>query len=274
MYAPRRLSLNGDPRLQRPHVTITEVGGPYPGHLIFGSSSETEAEEGAWWEAVPRGAATGVDNGLHAEQTYFYPGILLQVPRGEMVSEEWWAFAPERYTRLMAGFRFALGLSKGTASRSKLDHWRGRIVPLKEETKPLARAEVALVLTEPRYSRERCYQLLLPLLDGSAVDPKRIPPEAVLLPAPTWAPLVGPGVRDVLAVPMLLLGLRHKLHVDERSLDLTAIATPEEISRVEDAMARWFRLPAESAPRKAKPSEMRKEEDQRRLKQYVKMMRR
>jgi hypothetical protein len=273
LYVPKRLSWNGDPKPQRPHVTVTEVGGALPGHLIFGSSSDLEAEEGAWWDTAAHGAATGTDNGLHAPLTYFYPGVLVQVPAGVTIADESWTFAAAPYDRLVAGLRFALGIGDGTAmSTTKLDHWRGRIVPLKRTTAAAVRTPVALALTEARYSRARCYQLLLPLLDGTGLDPRHDPPHTVRLSAPAWAPLVGPNVSTVLMVPALLLGLRHERHVEDSALNLRAIATAAEMRAVEASLTEWFKLPGTSAKRRYTPSEVRDQENQRRLKQFERLL--
>lgn len=239
----------------------------------MGSSQQTEAEEGAWWHTVAPGNAAGTENGLTSNPTYFYPGVLLQVARGENVDQKAWHIASQPYDKLLAGLRFALGIgalpAKVTTRSKAIDHWRGRIVPLRKATAEMTRAKVGVIITEPKYSITRCYQLILPLLDGSQIVADRMPAHSVVLSSPAWAGLVDANATSVLTAPQLLVSLRHNKHVDELSLDVTAIATAAELSAIDEALVSWFKLPAYGAKQKEKPSEMNEKERIARLRHFM-----
>ncbi|HEU0299890.1 MAG TPA: hypothetical protein VFR37_10555 [Longimicrobium sp.] len=197
----------------RPFVLTTTCGIGAPGTLIYGSTQEAEAHFGAVGVHVePR--LRGVNrNGLE-KRTVFYPGILIR----------------ERYERLpahagsvsasLAALRTALRIALGIGTGSCLSgvapsgSRRGRVVRLEHRLARALRTRFAVILTQPRYSIARHYQLILPLLPDDAA---LIEPAVLRLPSSDWMRVFARSVTSVLAPIPLVHSIWHRRDIEDET---------------------------------------------------------
>lgn len=149
----------------RPFALATPHRGSAPATLVYGSTQRTERNAGATnIEVAP--IREGLNrNGLYAT-TLFYPGILLLIGAGALPVAS--GFLGRSMVDLRAAVRTALGIGQGSCLNpaSPVGSRRGRIVVLSPPVARQLRSPVAVILTEPVYSRERRYQLIVPVLSG------------------------------------------------------------------------------------------------------------
>jgi hypothetical protein len=159
----------------RPFALVQRCGPGEWGALAYGSTQATQRNLGtACVEVLP--VPTGVNaNGL-AARTFFYPGILLNagyedLPAHSGVIGRW-------MEGLRAATRIALGIGTGSALRPGVPAGsrRGRIVVLHPGFAPALMTRLAVLLTEHEYSREKAYQLIVPIIPGD----NRIPDPGIL----------------------------------------------------------------------------------------------
>lgn len=132
------------------------------GTLVYGSTQETEKSAGAACVAVSP-IAEGVNrNGLRA-RSYFYPGTLLTLRHDRLPPYS--GFLGKSLPELRGALRTALGVGRGSFLNpdAPSGSCRGRLVVLNATFARAIRAAFAVVLTEPRYSAERNYQIILPV---------------------------------------------------------------------------------------------------------------
>jgi hypothetical protein len=142
------------------------------GTLAYGSTRETEKIAGATFvEVAPLQAGVNA-NGL-VERTFFYPGVLLREEYANLPAHG--GILGRSAADLRAAIRTALGIGSGSClhpgapPRSR----RGRIVVLEKSFAAALRTPFAVLLTEHVYSREKRYQVFVPILrgDGRVADP-------------------------------------------------------------------------------------------------------
>jgi hypothetical protein len=152
----------------RPFVLATTSSLMELGIFVYGSTRRTEmASAAACVEVKP--APFGVNaNGLRAP-TFFYPGLMLHLEYYRLPAHVGGLGA--RLPAFRAAVEQALGLGTGTcdhpaAPRGSL---RGRIVILHPDVAAEVLTPFAALLTEHVYSREKRYQLMVPLVRGDEV---------------------------------------------------------------------------------------------------------
>jgi hypothetical protein len=146
----------------RPFALATRCTVDELGTLVYGSTQKTERSSGAASIAVAP-ARLGLNrNGLRS-LTYFYPGTLLPIPHEHLPPPA--GFLGRSLNELREGLRAALGIGCGSCLRpsAPANSIRGRVVGLARHLANDLHTEIAVVLTEPRYSATRNYQIILPI---------------------------------------------------------------------------------------------------------------
>jgi hypothetical protein len=154
------------------HILLTDCPGPGSnGTLVYGTSSVAEQREGAVCCPV-EARRTGVRrNGLRWS-TCFYPGVLVREAHSVLQTTRtgFDAAALAAVRRLLPA---ALGSSSHAAAGHKSEiaaSWRGLVVSMQPWFAEFFRTRHAVVLTEPRYSRKRHFQVVVPLIPGDNTE--------------------------------------------------------------------------------------------------------
>jgi hypothetical protein len=171
-----------------------------PGILTYGSTRITEMSMGAACIEVPP-LPSGVNaNGLMA-RTMFYPGVLFQVVYERLPSHlgSLGKLIPEFKDTI----RRALGIGSGSCLHPEAPSGsrRGQIVRLQDESAIDFRTRFAVVLTEHVYSREKHYDVLIPIYHAD-----RLPASAHGLPVEgrEWLRIFAqPSPRGLVAVHLI-----------------------------------------------------------------------
>ncbi|HKP74943.1 MAG TPA: hypothetical protein VJT67_05335 [Longimicrobiaceae bacterium] len=145
------------------------------GTFVYGSTQATEKNMGAACaEVAPLRAGVNA-NGL-LERTFFYPAVMARLACDELTHPA--GFLGRAMPAFREAIRTALGIGTGSCRRpgAPSGSLRGRIVVLERSFAASLRTPFAAVLTEHRYSRERRYQVLLPIIRGDG----RVGDESVL----------------------------------------------------------------------------------------------
>lgn len=184
----------------RPFVLATNCGIGTLGTLIYGSARDTEARFGATCVHIdPR--PNGVNRNGLAERTTFYPGILVRDRYERLPSHA--GTVGTSLGALRAALRDALGIGTGSCltAVAPAGSLRGRIVRLEQGLARALRTPFAVVLTQPRYSRARNYQLILPLVADRGKD---IAPGVLRLAGGEWlAVFATPTASALLPIPLV-----------------------------------------------------------------------
>jgi hypothetical protein len=213
----------------RPFTLATPCGEGMLGTLIYGSTQETEKSAGAACVAVsPMAEAEGVNrNGLRA-RSYFYPGTLLAVRHDHLPSHS--GFLGKSLPELRVALRVALGVGRGSClgPDAPAGSCRGRIVALNPVFARAIRTAFAVVLTEPRYSAERNYQIILPVFTtftrgGDGFD--------LLVYARDWLNAFPAPVDRVLLPIPLTQSVWHGTHIARETEHVVDDETLREIDR-------------------------------------------
>jgi hypothetical protein len=196
------------------------------GTLIYGSTRETEKSAGATCVAVsPIGE--GVNrNGLRA-RSYFYPGTLLAVRHDRLPPYS--GFVGKSLPELRVALRTALGVGRGSClgSEAPAGSCRGRIVALSTAFSRAIRAAFAVVLTEPRYSAERNYQIIVPVFTTFARQGDR----DLAVYARDWLNALPALVDHVLLPVPLTQSVWHNTHIARETEHVVDDETLGEIDR-------------------------------------------
>lgn len=152
----------------RPFALATTSSPTELGIFVYGSTRRTEmASAAACVEVKP--VPSGVNaNGLHAP-TFFYPGLMLHLEYFQLPAHVGRLGA--RFPAFRAALEQALGLGTGTCDHPSAprDSLRGRIVILHPDVATEVLTPIGVLLTEHIYSREKRYQLVVPLVRGDEV---------------------------------------------------------------------------------------------------------
>ena len=149
------------------HLLLTDCAERQRGTLAYGTSSLAERAKGASCASVPARSSGVSANGLR-HTTHFYPGILYR-ERHEVLARTRVGHEAQGLGTLRRLFPAALGVGTGTCvlrGAPAYGSWRGRIVRLHPRSATAFRSDAAVILTEPKYSLRRAFQLLLPILPG------------------------------------------------------------------------------------------------------------
>lgn len=225
----------------RPFVLASSCSGSQAGVLAYGSTRATETASGAVAIEVPPRSSGVNANGL-TERTFFYPGVLFQVDYGQL--------PPYRGSLgfLLAEFKRsltqALGIGTGNCLRPGVP-WgslRGRIVRLERETALDLRSAYAVLLTQHAYSRQKRYQLLIPLFRTDLFAPSE---PRLRVFAKEWSRVFRDPATDVIVPVHLIQSVWH-------SADIVAetpyVIDEETLHRIEAELCARFELGEQSGP--------------------------
>ncbi|HEX2076444.1 MAG TPA: hypothetical protein VHG08_02010 [Longimicrobium sp.] len=183
----------------RPFALATSFSGDALGTLVYGSTQETEKSSGAvFMEVAP--ALRGLNRNGLTRRTYFYPGMLLPILHERLPAYS--GFLGKSLPELRAALRVALGIGRGSClgPDAPADSCRGRIVAVRSALARDIHATFAVVLTEPGYSAQRNYQIILPVYTRFA---RKAGTHDLLVSASEWPTIVSAGTdRILLPVPL------------------------------------------------------------------------
>lgn len=211
----------------RPFVLANAYSPDRPATLVYGSTQETETRTGAAVVEVDP-AAGGVNrNGLTA-RTYFYPGALLLAEHPDLPPPA--GFLGRSLSVLRSALRTALGIGQGSCRSHPMyaGSRRGRIVVLTGPVARLLHTRFAIVLTEPRYSAEKRYQLVVPLLRATEAEPDE---NHLRVFSPVWGKVWNQPAESALLPIALTLSVWHPDHVARETEHVVDEETLREIDR-------------------------------------------
>jgi len=219
----------------RPFALSTPCGVGAAGTLIYGSTRETEARfEATCVHIDPRPG--GVNRNGLTERTTFYPGIL--------VRDRYERLPPHAGTvgtslgALRAALHDALGIGTGSCltAGSAPGSLRGRIVRLEHRRAQALRTPFAVLLTEPRYSIAKHYQLILPLVpDGGLAAP-----HVLRLPGGEWMGVFDAPIRSVLLPIPLVHSIWHARDIERET---HFVLDEASLAKIDSRLCDFFSLP-------------------------------
>ena len=206
------------------------------GTLVYGSSQETEARAGAALIQVPP-VRQGLHRNLLRTTTYFYPGTLLPLEHRHLPPDA--GFLGHSLAELRAALRIALEIARGSClgHGAPPDSRRGRIVVLSPALARATRPPAAAILTEPLYSREANYQILLPLFDATG---RRAGPNDLLLDGRLASGVFANQVQHVMASIPIIHSVWHAQAIARETEQVLDDSTLAEIDR---RLCDYFSLP-------------------------------
>jgi hypothetical protein len=219
----------------RPFALATASGKGTVGTLIYGSTQETEKSAGAACFAVAPVREGLHRNGLRA-RSCFYPGTLLAVRHERLPPHS--GFLGKSVAELRAALRLALGVGQGSClgSDAPAGSCRGRIVALKPAFARAIQATFGIVLTEPRYSAERNYQIILPLFTAFDGEGGR---HDLLVCARDWLQVL-PAAGDRLLLPIpLAQSIWHHAHI---ARETEHVVDEEALAEIDRRLCDYFSL--------------------------------
>ncbi|MDX2206752.1 MAG: hypothetical protein SFU57_03845 [Gemmatimonadales bacterium] len=154
----------------RPHVLLRDCDADTAmASFAFASTQMTEARYGAQ-NVLVNPAATAYAGSGFSQPTYVYPSRLVAVnpddldtPVGRVIDE---------MPLIRTALRKALGLGTGTAvsgGQASGSH-RGHFVVLSNELSTELGASLAVIMTEPIYSIQERFQIVIPVLSGAEYE--------------------------------------------------------------------------------------------------------
>lgn len=152
----------------RRHVLVARAGEPHAAIFAYASTKSREARIGAAFVHVdPQAVISSRRREIgFREQTYVYLARLVLAAPEDMLRLV--GSLDEELAALKAQLFRALGIASG------LDRlgWRGRIVHLRADYADYLGSSHAVIVTDPDYSRERRYQIVVPIFAEDEYDPE------------------------------------------------------------------------------------------------------
>jgi hypothetical protein len=222
---------DGDPKY-RLHVLLTDCDTDNAiCTLAFCSTQATEAQFGASNHLVDPSQSRYGGTGF-SEATYVYVSRLIARYAGDLTTMK--GRLVDDMALIRDELRAALGLQTGTALEGKAKgSLRGQVVVLSEAYTDDIGTEYAIILTSPRYARERSYQIVVPVYDDS------VEPEAhdVQAEGGEWLKSAGvPYDPVIIAVPFV-----QSVYQPTDIAQLTGVTVDTNtISEIEDALRYHF----------------------------------
>jgi hypothetical protein len=222
-----------------PHVLVVGGRPDQPCTLVYGSTKDTEAAAEATRVTV-REQKTGVNaNGL-TQTTHFYPGVLTNRLYRQLPARAGRIGAS--LVKLRGQMRLALGIGKGCIGMEghPSTSWRGRIIQLTPYAEKILKTKYAVVITEPRYSAARNYQVVIPIYAGTG----RQPSESIIsITEVPWLSLLGEG--SELTSALIFIPFTCSIW-DEKHLesDTGYVLTDELMTHIDTELCERFELPA------------------------------
>src|SRR5205807_4122118 len=157
-------AVEGDDKDRR-HVLLTDCGDDQRlmATFAYASRQPTEADHGAANHLVNPVRTTYRGTGFK-EPTYVYPSRLIAYDSRELVDRELVGRLMDDIVPIRDQLRYALGIGTGTAygTGSAQGSYRGRIALLAAELRDQSGWELAIVVTEALYSKQRRFQTIIP----------------------------------------------------------------------------------------------------------------
>jgi hypothetical protein len=224
----------------RPYALATPCSPARRGTLVYGSTRETERTAGAACaEVMP--VASGVNaNGLDA-RTFFYPGVMLRAQFAELPAHA--GVLGKSIGDLRSAIRTALGIGSGSCLRddAPAGSRRGRIVVLEESLASSFRTPFAALLTEPIYSREKNYHLVVPIRRGEGWVAH---PGVVSLPQKDWFGVFAAPTATALVPVQVTQSVWYK---DDIVHETRYVLDDESLSALDSHLCAFFGLEPETA---------------------------
>jgi hypothetical protein len=234
-FLPPEESPGGDPKSRR-HVLLTDCHtDDVIATVAYCSTRASEAARGAKYHLIDpaktRYKGTGFDR-----PTFIYLARLISILGEELVDDPAGRLIDDMVP-MRERLGEALGLGTGTgAEGTALGSLRGQIVTLAPELADGVDTNLALVLTEPQYSRERRYQIIVPMYDVAEFEENDL--DVVVSSAP-WLLKLGCGYSvGMLAVPLVQTAFH-----PEDVVDLTGVVVDSvTIHQVDEALKYHFHI--------------------------------
>ncbi|HEX8244077.1 MAG TPA: hypothetical protein VF541_11290 [Longimicrobium sp.] len=223
-FLPPEAEEGGDSKASR-HILLTPCDDSGDvGVFAYASTQRTEARFGAAWLRIDPTDSRHLPSGF-SKPTYVYPGRLVPAASedflrmvGRLIDE-----MPELRRRLQA----ALGLGMGTVARADAaaGSWRGKVVELSATRRALTGYARAVVLTDPEYSAQNRYQIIVPLEDPREFEAA---PGDLEIQGGEWIRMIDPHLPGVLLAVADVQSVFHPVDiagwngavVDDASMDL------------------------------------------------------
>jgi hypothetical protein len=162
--------LDEDDPKYRPHVLLTDSPEEdSPCTLAYCSRQATEMSFGARACLVDPHRTSYRRTGF-THPTYVYPNRLVSVDAGDLLEPV--GKVVDELVEIRDRLRTALGLGtgRGAGRGEAAGSWRGQIVVFQPPYADGLDTPFGLVVTEPRYSREERFQLIVPIHDADEVE--------------------------------------------------------------------------------------------------------
>jgi hypothetical protein len=168
--------------------------------------------------------------------TWFYPSTLLPIPHEDLPPQS--GFIGRSLAELRTALRVALGIGSGSClgRNAAKGSCRGRVVLLSATLAKEIDATAAIVLTEPRYSAERKYQIIVPAFAGRSEAVAR---HDLLVTGCDWP--------DVLPTPadhvLLALPATHSVwHDDDIARETEYVLYDDTLREIDRRLCDYFSL--------------------------------
>jgi hypothetical protein len=219
----------------RPFALATASTRGGMGTLVYGSTQETEKSSGAVFvEVAP--ALRGVNRNSLGSRTYFYPGTLVPVIHERLPPCS--GFLGKSLPELRTALRIALGIGRGSClgPNAPADSCRGRVVAVRSALARDIHARFAVVLTEPAYSAQRNYQIILPIYTEITRKPDRYD---LLVAAIEWPGVVSGGMDHVLLPVPLAQSVWHD---DDIARETEYVVDDDTLAEIDRRLCAYFSL--------------------------------
>lgn len=180
--------------------------------------------------------AAGVNaNGL-VERTFFYPGVMLRAEYADLPAHA--GILSGSIPGLRAAIRTALGIGSGSCLRpgAPAGSRRGRIVLLEKSFATALRTRFAVLLTEHVYSREKRYQLLVPLFSGNG---RISDPSVLAVPRKDWFDVFGEPTSSALLPAQVV---QSAWHADDIVHETRYVLDEDSLAALDSRLCTLFEL--------------------------------
>jgi hypothetical protein len=211
------------------------------GTLVYGSTQETEKMSGGACIQVQPASLGLHRNGLRS-RTYFYPGTLLPIEHEDLPAHS--GFLGRSLGELRAALVAALGIGRGTClgPHAPPGSCRGRIVVLDPALAREIRTAHAVVLTEPKYSAQRNYQIILPIFAAFGREAEAA--HDLLVTSRDWCAALPTTVSRIL----LSMPTAHSIwHSDDIAHETAHVVDDETLREIDRRLCESFSLPPAGA---------------------------
>ena len=217
----------------RPFVLASQSG--ELATLVYGSTQETEKSAGAACvEVAP--VLHGLNRNALRTRTRFYPGTLLPALLQRLPPPS--GFLGRSLGELRVALRLALGIGRGSCldPYAPAGSCRGRLVYLAAALARGLGASTAIVLTEPAYSAQRNYQIILPVFAGFNREIDRFD---LLLSGRDWLQGV-PGATGRVLLPLPIT--QSVWHADDIARETEYVVDDETLREIDRRLCDYFSL--------------------------------